>query len=174
MSFLFFKAVDSVCFLYFRRPGHCYSPEGESSAWRRAERGVVDGWTWSWSDTPTWSTASPRKEPSHHFSILSPSADGITQIPVKLLSSELNRVTCFLAELPWRSWTFWTRCQRLKWAWPIRLMANLYQVSLVGHSHLDVFIDLLFVCPLQDNIIGFNSQRQALVYFKLGFSVALK
>lgn len=41
----------------------------------------------------------------------------------------------FFAESRWRSWTFWTRCQRLKWAWPITLMENLYQVSPVGHSH---------------------------------------
>lgn len=45
----------------------------------------------------------------------------------------INRATCCFAGLLWRSWTFWTHCQRLKWAWPIRLMENLYLVSPVGH-----------------------------------------
>lgn len=133
------------CLLYFRRLGTCYSPKGKSLVWRRAERGVVDGWTWFWSDTLTWSMASLRKEPSHLFRILSLPADVNTQFRHELhhaldcpLSSELSRVTSSLAELPWRSWTFWTHWRRLKWAWPIRLMDNLYQVSQVGLSHLQV------------------------------------
>lgn len=138
--------VRASCLLYFRRLEISYSPEGESLEWRRAGGGVVVGWTWFWSDTPTWSMASLRKEPSHRFRILSSSSHLLMLLlhlqfihkhhhalwlPIVI---RINRATCcFFAGLLWRSWTFWTRCQRLKWAWPIRLMENLYLVSPVGH-----------------------------------------
>lgn len=75
LSFLCHSQL-TVCapsLLFFRRQEISFSPEGESLEWRRAGGGVVVGWTWFWLDMPTWSMASLRKEPSHHFRILSSS-----------------------------------------------------------------------------------------------------
>lgn len=115
----------------FRRSETCYSQEAGSSAWRRAGGDVVVGWTWFWSDTPTWSTASLRKEPSERFTLVS-AAD------VTLHTHWLTNARLSFVELPWRSWTFWTRYLRSKWAWPIKSMDNLCLVSPVGYSHFNI------------------------------------
>lgn len=61
--FCFVSSWQCAFFLYFRTLGRCYSPEGKSLVWRQAGGGAVVGWTWFWSDTPTWSMASLRKDP---------------------------------------------------------------------------------------------------------------
>lgn len=64
--------------------------------------------------------ASLRKEP---FRILSAF--------VSLVVVEAQQSDFFFAGLHWQSWTFWTRCLRSKWVWPIRSMDSLCQVSQV-------------------------------------------
>lgn len=57
--------------LWSRRLATCCSPEGGSLVWRRTGSAAVAGWTWFWSDTPTWSTASLRKAQSLLLVLLS-------------------------------------------------------------------------------------------------------
>lgn len=89
--FPLFKLTLCVSFLLRRRPGICYRVEAESSVWPRAEGGVVVGWTWFWSDMPTWSMASLRKEHSNDFRIFPSLADVITGI-VAMFRSKFHHV----------------------------------------------------------------------------------
>lgn len=105
-----------------RRSASCCRPEAGSSAWRRAGGGAVVGWTWFWSDTPTWSTASRRKEPSleHFLLVVSPCS-----------STEWFSIC---AESLWPNWISWTPCQRLKWVWLTRWTENPFRASQVSSS----------------------------------------
>lgn len=82
--------VWTVCLFYFRTPERCYNPEGERLVWRRAERGAVVGWTWFWSDMPTWSMASLRKEPVFQIYILTCRHNN----SIFLLQYRIKRLVC--------------------------------------------------------------------------------
>lgn len=76
----------------------------------------------------------------------------VSSFPTRFAHHQLRDLRwLFVPGSPWRSWTFWTRCQRSKWVWPTRLTESPCPVSQVCSS-LGVYVHVVF---WSEN--GFNS-----------------